>query len=107
MVLFQTALEESGGGKVGSPERTVLVAVSVLIREWAGKTLGLRFSSLQDLACHLVQTMAVNSQSTAALTVLSSVNPPASRSTGTSRPTSAAACKSNICVDCFVILKDS
>ncbi|KAK3930385.1 DNA-binding protein RFX7 [Frankliniella fusca] len=87
----KVALEDSTGGKAGSPERTLLVAVSVLIREWAGKTLGLRFSSLQDLACHLVQSMSVNVQTTAALTVLSSLNSPAPRSAGPSRPTSSAA----------------
>lgn len=87
----KSALEDSNGGKAGSPERTLLVAVSVLIREWAGKTLGLRFSSLQDLACHLVQSMSVNVQTTAALTVLSALNPPVPRSAGHSRPTSSAA----------------
>ncbi|XP_034242298.1 DNA-binding protein RFX7 [Thrips palmi] len=84
-------LEDINGGKVGSPERTLLVAISVLVREWAGKTLGHRFTSLQDLACHLVQSMSVNVQSTAALTVLSALNPPIPRSAGPSRPTSSAA----------------
>lgn len=87
----KAALEDTNGGKAGSPERTLLAAVSVLVREWAGKTLGHRFTSLQDLACHLVQSMSVNVQSTAALTVLSALNPPIPRSSGPSRPTSSAA----------------
>lgn len=87
----KVSLEENNGGKAGSPERTLLVAVSVLVREWAGKSLGLRFASLQDLACHLIQSMSVNVQSTAALTVLSALNPPTPRSAGPSRPTSSAA----------------
>ncbi|XP_067004869.2 uncharacterized protein [Anabrus simplex] len=53
-------------------EDEVTSAASYLIREWAEKLLGVRFDSLRDLACHLVDKLCVDSRSVAAFTLLSS-----------------------------------
>ena len=80
-------LEDSG--KNNSSEQLLLTAVSCLVREWAEKVTGLKFNSLQQLACHLVDSLAVDSRSVAALTLLSTLS--LSRRGVPSRPASSNA----------------
>lgn len=47
-------------------------AASFLIREWVEKLLGVKFDTLTDLACHLLEKMYVDNRSVAAFTLLSS-----------------------------------
>ncbi|KAJ9584251.1 hypothetical protein L9F63_021413, partial [Diploptera punctata] len=63
--------EETKSNSGSCTEDDVMSAASCLIREWAEKLLGIRFESLRDLACHLVDNMCVDSRSVAAFTVLS------------------------------------
>lgn len=46
-----------------------------LLFEWAEKLLGIKFSSLKDLATHLLQNMYVDNRSVAAFTVLLDASP--------------------------------
>ena len=48
-------------------------AVSHLIREWVEKLLGIKFSSLSDLAAHLIEKMYVDNRSNQAFAVMSAM----------------------------------
>lgn len=61
----------------------MLGAASTLIREWAEKELGLKFPNLSALARHLVDNLLVDTQSLAAVCILSaSVEPNISSNKG-------------------------
>lgn len=49
-------------------------AASTLIREWAGKLLNAKFTSLKDLTLYLIDKMFVDNRSSAAHTILSSMS---------------------------------
>ena len=49
-------------------------ATSFLVREWAGKLLNAKFTSLKDLTMYLIEKMFVDNRSSAAHTILSSMS---------------------------------
>ena len=63
---------EGAKGEKADSEEELTVAASFLIREWVEKLLGVKFDTLTDLACHLLEKMYVDNRSVAAFTLLSS-----------------------------------
>lgn len=53
----------------------VTAAACHLLFEWAEKLLGMKFSSLKELAAHLLENMYVDNRSVAAFTVLLDASP--------------------------------
>lgn len=52
-----------------------MAAASHLLFEWAEKLLGIKFTSLKDLAAHLLENMYVDNRSVAAFTILLDASP--------------------------------